>query len=38
MGFYGKVFDDGLQVKATGSMPILFPANQKLGRSGRYRS
>ena len=26
MGFYGKAFDNG------------FPANQNLGRSGRYRS
>ena len=34
MGFYGKAFDDGLQAKAAGSKPILFPANQNLGRSG----
>ena len=38
MGFYGKAFDNGLQAKAAGSKPILFPANQNLGRSGRYRS
>ena len=31
MGFYGKVFDDGLQAKAVGSKPILLPANQNLG-------
>ena len=37
MGFYGKAFDNGLQAKAAGSKPILFPANQNLGRSGRYR-
>ena len=36
MGFYGKAFDNGLQAKAAGSKPILFPANQNLGRSGRY--
>ena len=34
MGFYGKAFDNGLQAKAAGSKPILFPANQNLGRSG----
>ena len=38
MGFYGKAFDDGLQAKAAGSKPILFPANQNLGRSGLYHS
>ena len=38
MGFYGKAFDNGLQAKATGSKPILFPANQNLERSGLYRS
>jgi len=38
MGFYGKVFDNGLQANAAGSKPILFPANQNLGRSGRYSS
>ena len=38
MGFYGKAFDNGLQAKAAGSKPILFPANQNLGRSGLYRS
>ena len=38
MGFYGKAFDNGLQAKAAGSKPILFPANQNLGRSGPYRS
>ena len=38
MGFYGKAFDNGLQAKAAGSKPILFPANQNLERSGRYRS
>ena len=38
MVFYGKAFDNGLQGKAAGSKPILFPANQNLGRSGRYRS
>ena len=38
MGFYGKAFDNGLQAKAAGSKPTLFPANQNLGRSGRYRS
>ena len=31
MGFYGKAFDNGLQAKAAGSKPILFPANQNLG-------
>ena len=35
MGFHGKAFDNGLQAKAAGSKPILFPANQNLGRSGR---
>ena len=30
--------DNGLQAKAAGSKPILFPANQYLARSGRYRS
>ena len=34
MGFYGKAFNNGLQAKAAGSKPILFPANQNLGRSG----
>ena len=34
MVFYGKAFDNGLQAKAEGSKPILFPANQNLGRSG----
>ena len=34
MGFYGDAFDNGLQAKAAGSKPILFPANQNLGRSG----
>ena len=38
MGFYGKAFDNDLQAKATGSKPILFPANQNFGRSGLYRS
>ena len=38
MGFYGKAFDNGLQAKAAGSKPILFPANQNLGRSGLYNS
>ena len=38
MGFHDKAFDNGLQAKAAGSKPILFPANQNLGRSGRYRS
>ena len=38
MGFYGKEFENGLRAKAAGSKPILFPANQTLGRSGRYRS
>ena len=38
MGFYDKAFDNGLQAKAAGSKPILFPANQNLGRSGLYRS
>ena len=38
MGFYGKTFDNGLQAMAAGSKPTLFPANQNLGRSGRYRS
>ena len=39
MGFYGKAFDNGLQAKAAGSKPTFrFPANQNLGRSGRYRS
>ena len=38
MGFNGKAFDNGLQDKATGSKPILFPTNQNLGRSGLYRS
>ena len=38
MGFYGKAFDNGLQAKATGSKPILFPANQNFGRAGLYRS
>ena len=38
MGFQGKAFDNGLQAKAAGSKPILFPANQNLGRSGLYRS
>ena len=38
MGFYGKAFDNGLQAKAAGSKPILFPANQNLGRSGLYHS
>ena len=40
MGFYGKTFDNGLrmQAKAAGSKPILFPANQNLGRSGLYHS
>ena len=38
MGFYGKAFDNGLQAKAAGSKPILFPANQNLGHSGLYRS
>ena len=38
MGFYGKAFDDDLQAKAAGSKPILFPANQNLGRSGLYHS
>ena len=36
MGFYGKAFDNGLQAKAACSKPILFPANQNLGRSGLY--
>ena len=36
MGFYGKAFDNGLQAKAAGSKPILFPANHNLGRSGLY--
>ena len=34
----GHCLDNGLQAKAAGSKPILFPANQNLGRSGRYRS
>ena len=38
MGFYGKAFDNGLQAKAAGSKSTLFPANQNLGRSARYRS
>ena len=38
MRFHGKAFDNGLQAKAAGSKPILFPANQNLGRSGLYRS
>ena len=38
MGFYGKAFDNGLQAKAAGSKPILFPANQNSRRSGLYRS
>ena len=38
MGFYGEAFDNGLQGKAAGSKPILFPANQNLGCSGLYRS
>ena len=38
MRFYGKAFDNGLQAKAAGSKPILFPANQNLGRSGLYHS
>jgi len=38
MGFYGKAFDICLQAKAADSKPILFPANQSLGRSGLYRS
>ena len=38
MGFYDKAFDNGLQAKAAGSKPILFPANQNLGRSGLYHS
>ena len=38
MGFYGKAFDSGLLAKVVGSKPILFPANQNLGRSGLYRS
>ena len=37
MGYYGKAFDNGLKAEAAGSKPILFPANQNLGRSGRYR-
>ena len=35
MAFYGKASDNGLQAKAAGAKPILFPANQN---SGRYRS
>ena len=31
-------FDYGLQAKAAGSKTILFPANQNLGLSARYRS
>ena len=38
MGFYGKAFDNGLQAKAAGSKPILFPANQNLGCSELYCS
>ena len=38
MQFYGKAFDNDLQAKAAGSKSTLFPANQNLGRSGRYRS
>ena len=38
MGFYGKAFNSGLQAKVAGSKPILFPANQNLGRSGLYHS
>ena len=38
MGFYVKAFHNGLQAKAAGSKPILFPANQNLGRSGLYHS
>ena len=38
MGFYDKAFDNSLQAKAAGSKPILFPANQNLGRSGLYHS
>ena len=38
MGFYGKAFDNGLQAKAAGSKPILFLANQNLGRFGLYHS
>ena len=34
MGFYDKAFDNSLQAKAAGFKPILFPANQNLGRSG----
>ena len=30
--------DNGLQAKEAGYKPFFFPANQKLGRSGRYRS
>ena len=29
---------NGLQAKAAGFKPILFPTNQNLGRSGRYLS
>ena len=38
MGFYGKAFNNGLQAKTAGSKPILFPANQNVGRSGLYHS
>ena len=38
MGFYGKAFDNGLLAKAAGSKPVLFLANQNLGRSGLYNS
>ena len=38
MGFYSKaLLDNRLRAKAAGSKPILFPASQNLGRSGRYR-
>ena len=37
-GYYCKAFDNGLQAKAAGSKPIIFPANQNLGRSRLYRS
>ena len=38
MEFYGKAFDNGLQANAAGFKPILFPANENLGRSGLYHS
>ena len=31
-----RCLDNGLQAQAAGYKRILFPANQNLGRSGRY--